>query len=351
MAQGFRVTGRVVHVSGADSTPVTGRQAILHRVSLQEAGPVDSGRTDGAGRYALRAPVMDTTANYVVSVEHDGIAYFTEPLHTFGEASATADPLLVYDTSSTQPPIILRERHVVIRGPAEEGGRRVIELLVLVNRGSRTRVASDSSQAVWEGAIPTSAVQFEVGESDMSVDAVDRRGDVIAVSAPIPPGERQLLISYLIPAGVRAVTVPIDQPVERLNVLLEDTLAAVQGPVMMTGLEELDELAFRRYSAQNIAAETPIVVRFAAQPRSVDDFWWIIVPAVVLSLVAGLTIWWRRSGPLPAARVPLVADADVLAAEIAELDEEYEGRTNDPAYRTRRAELKERLVAALRGGE
>lgn len=342
------MTGRVIYVSGADSTPVGGRQAILHRVSFAEAGPVDSGETDAAGRYALQAPILDTTANYVVSVEHDGIAYFTEPLHTFGETSVTAEPLLVYETSTTEPPIILRERHVVIRAPGEQGARRAIELLVLVNRGTRTRVAPDTSHPVWQGAIPTAAVQFEVGESDMSAEAVYRRGDAVAVSAPIPPGERQMLVSYLIPMSVGAVTIPIDQPVERFNVLLEDTLAAVQGPVAMQGLAELDELAFRRFSAENIAAETPVIVRFTASPRAATDFWWIIVPAVVLTLVGGLVVWWRRAGPLAVPRSPLMADPDLLAAHIAALDAEYEGRNGDPDYRRRRAALKQRLVAALR---
>ena len=51
LAQGFLVTGRVVSVAGADSTPVAGAWAVLHQVSLRGGAPVDSALTDRAGRY------------------------------------------------------------------------------------------------------------------------------------------------------------------------------------------------------------------------------------------------------------------------------------------------------------
>ncbi len=336
-----------MHVTDGDSVPVAGRFATLHRVSIGEAGPVDSALTDAAGKYLLRATVLDTIANYVVSVEHDGIAYFTEPLHTFGAPTAEAEPLLVYDTSTTDPPIILRERHVVVRSVGEQNARRVIELLVLVNGGSKTRVVSDTTGAVWQGAIPHTAAEFQVGESDMSAEAVVRRDNAVVVTAPIPPGERQLLVSYLIPRSEREVRIPIDQPIERFNVMLEDTAAAVEGPLMMQGVEELDELTFRRYSANNIGEQSRIVVRFAAEGRSAAEFWWIIVPLAAIFLIGALVMYWRRAQPVPAIHGPL--PADVLAAQIATLDAQYQERQNDPEYQKRREALKARLVEALRG--
>lgn len=347
VAQGLRVVGRVVHVTGADSIPVVGRTVILHRVSLVEAGPVDSGVTDRSGRYTLRDAARDTTANYVVSVEHDGIAYFSEPLDSASQPNASAAPLFVYDTSSTTPPIILRERHLVIRAPSEDGSRRVIELLVLENRGVTTRVAADTSQPVWEGAIPPVALQFQVGESDMSAEAVSRRDDAVAVTAPIPPGDRQLLVSYVIPSTARALPIPIDQPIERFNVLLEDTAAAVEGPVILQGMEELEQLSFRRYAAQNIGAQTNVTVRFVTTSSTPSELWWIIVPLVVLTLVIGFLAWWRRTGSLPVSASPST-DPDTLAAQIAALDKAFEARSDDPDYRERRAALKRLLVEVLR---
>ncbi len=328
-------------MAGADSVPVAGRWTVLHAVSMTTAGPVDSVRTDGAGRYALRAPAIDTTATYVVSLQHDGIAYFTDPVHTDGEADAVADPLAVYDTSSTEPAIVLEERHVVIRQRGDEGARRVIELLVLGNRGTKTRIAADTSRPVWVGPLPAGAIQFEVGESDVSAEAVSRRGDLVAVTAPIPPGQRQILLSYLLPGALTEVRIPLAQPVARFNVLLEDTTATVEGPLEARGVEELDDLVFRRYAADAIAAGAPVDVRFAQPPFRVADLWWLLVPVAALALFGGLYLWWRRTGGAIGAD-----DPDVLAARIAALDEQYAG-ADDESYRKRRAVLKARLQAAL----
>jgi hypothetical protein len=324
--------------------------AILHRVTVAEAGPVDSSRTDRSGRYALTAPALDTLANFVVSVEHDGIAYFTEPIHTFGTPVAGAEPLLVYDTSSAAPPIVLRERHVVVRSPGGEGARRVIELLLLENRGTATRVASDTTRPVWEGAIPAQAIEFQVGESDVSAEAVIRRGDRVTVTAPVPPGERQILISYLIPTSVRRLALPIDQPVERFFLLLEDSAAVVDAPLAPRGVEQLEQLAFRRYGADSLSAGTLVAAVFPAAGGSAADWWWIVILVASVALAGGFLWWWRRIGPLPAPADGRPSGAEAIAAEIAALDAAFEERQDDPAYRERRAELKARLVEAMKTG-
>ena len=138
------------------------------------------------GRYRLQASEFDSTAIYVVSAEHDGIAYFTLPIRPSGEDAGTAEPLLVYDTSSTVPELHLAQRHVIVRPRSSEGTFRVLEILVLENRGRLTRISPDSVTPVWLGAIPEGAIQFQVGESDVSDQAVTRRGDSVAVIAPVP---------------------------------------------------------------------------------------------------------------------------------------------------------------------
>ena len=329
-------------MAGADSVPVPGRWTLLHAVSMTTAGPVDSVRTDGAGRYALRAAVVDTMATYVVSLQHDGIAYFSNPIDTDGATAAVADPLVVYDTSSTEPDIVLEERHVVIRQRGDDGARRVIELLVLGNRGTKTRIAADTTRPVWVGPLPAGAIQFEVGESDVSAETVSRRGDLVAVTAPIPPGQRQILVSYLLPGSLTEVRIPLAQPVTRFNVLVEDTTAAVEGPLESRGTEELDDLVFRRYAADGITAGAPVQVRFAQPPFRAADLWWLLIPIAALALFGGLYRWWRRTGGAIGAD-----DPDVLAARIAALDERFAG-AGDEDYRKRRAALKTRLQAALK---
>lgn len=348
-AQGFVVTGKVIHVTSVDSVPVRGQWAILHKVTLAGGASVDSVRTDAFGVYRLRAAELDTNSTYLVSVSHHGIAYFSEPVSTFGASADTARPLFVYDTSSTAPDIELGARHFVIRAPRDDGTRRVIELLVLENRGTETRISLDSSRPVWRGAIPPEALALEVGESDVSGETVFRNGDAIAVTAPVPPGERQVVVSYLLPRNSRTVTIPIDQPVARLNVLVEDPEATVVGSGLEpAGVEQIENSEFHRYEGFNVAAGTQVAVRFGVRSVQATDLWWVVIIVAGLTFAGGLGVWWKRSRTAAAE-----LSADTLAALIAALDHEFEQRESAVSeaererYHKRRAELEAQLSAAL----
>lgn len=339
------MVGTVVRGVGADTVPLTEHWAVLHQVTPLGGGPVDSARTDRLGRYRLAAEGADTTARYVVSVGFGGIAYFTEPLRFPAVRADTAAPLIVYDTSSTAPAIRLAQRHMVVRDREPDGSRRVIELLVLANDGTRTRISPDSTRPVWVGRLPAGAIRFDMGESDMDERAVLKRGDTLSVIAPIPPGERQLLVSYVLPASARTLVIPFDQPVERVSLMLEDTAATVDGGALtLRGFEELDELVVRRFGGADVATGSPVVVRFSSVPFAPTALWWLVVPVAAVAMAAALIRWWRRTAPARAAD-----DPEVLAAQIAALDAQFETGATDE-YRRRRAELKRRLHAVLARG-
>lgn len=344
-AQGVRVTGEVLRIHAADTTAVAGRWVVLHAVTLTTGGPVDSQRTDGTGRFTLRIAAPDTLANYLVSVEHQGIGYFSPPIRPESLSVGPLAPLFVYDTSSSAPTIVLQELHVLVEPPTAEGGRRVVQLFVLANRGELTRVAGDSA-ATWTGAIPAAAEAFELGLSDFSPEAVTIDGDTLRVFAPIPPGERQILAGYLLPPGIDALGVPIDQPIGRVSILLGDSAAALDGPSMpLLGVEDLGGTALRRFGADSVPAGTALSIRFPRRARAVGSLLvWFLVPLAVVAMVGVIVVWWRRSAGGRAA----TDDPTTLAAEIAALDAAFRGRA-DEAYRRQRAELKRRLEAALAG--
>jgi hypothetical protein len=350
-AQGFRVTGRALHVAGGDSTALRGEWAVLHRVGAEGGAPVDSQRTTRTGRYTLTAPTLDSVATYLVSVRFAGINYFGEAFRASGAAVDSMPVMLVYDTSSTSPPIELVERHVIIRSDAEAGGRRAIELIVITNRGDRTRVAPDTSRPVWQVALPENAANLEFGAGELNDQAIIQRGDTLGVLAALPPGERQFLVGYLVPPDVRELLIPIDQFVERLSVLVEDTDAEVVGVgVTFRDWEELEGVRFRRFAADSVGAGTPVSVRFAPPSSRPFDPLWIVVPLVSLMLLGGVGWWWRgHRGRLPVRATS--EDPERLAAQISALDARFAGRETDD-YRRHRAELKARLKAALarRGG-
>lgn len=344
------MSGRVLRGTAADSVPAAGLRVVLHRVGREGGGgPVDSGRTNAAGRYTLRHARRDTNAIYLVSATWRDITYFSEGILPDGAADSAA-PLVVFDTSSTAPPIGVAERHIVVRLPDADGSRRVLELLELANRGALTRIARDSVTPVWSGLLPAGAVQFEAAESDVSAEAVSARGDTVVVTAPIPPGRKQVLYTYVLPAGREDLTLRPAQRHERLTVLLEDTTAVqVAGDLEPRGIQVFEDAQFAMWQG-GVPAGTEIAFRFARGGFSLETAQAVFVGLAALVLFGALLLWMRRGGPSG-------ADPEDLARQIATLDRAFEGREGhaSPAeravYQSRRRRLKERLEAALAARE
>ncbi|HEU5303555.1 MAG TPA: carboxypeptidase-like regulatory domain-containing protein, partial [Gemmatimonadales bacterium] len=171
-AQSVRAAGLVIK---PDSTPVSGARIVLHRVSRAAQGPLDSTTSDARGRFRLTFRA-DTGALYLLSARHQGIEYFSPPVHSSPERPDTAIRIVVSDTSATAP-VTLVARHLVLTRPGPDGSRSVLDLLVLRNEGQRTRVAPDSVHPSWSGPLPSGTLGLELGEGDISPDAVSRRRD------------------------------------------------------------------------------------------------------------------------------------------------------------------------------
>lgn len=349
-AQGFRVTGRLVRGVSADSVvPLGGAWAVLHGVTSAGGSPVDSQRTDARGRYRFSVTQTDTSAIYLVSSAYHGITYFSEAV-VLREAGDSVEMLVVYDTSSVEPSIRVTQRHVVVRVPDPGGGgRRTLELVSLGNLGARTRVSADGTRPTWQASLPLDIVQFQVGESDVSAGAVAKIGDTVAVTAPLPPGTKQVLYTYVVPSSVSELVLPIDQPTDRLLVLLEDTAAvSLSGDLIYRGVEIFEDAQFALFEGVDVAPGTRVAFEFSkGSGITVRQLWGVLVALVASVMLGALLLWWRRQSPQP---VPVTAEA--LAQEIAALDMAFEADQDaspdaTASYRDARAHLKSRLQDEL----
>src|SRR5207245_11657991 len=90
---------------------------------------------------------------------------------------------------------------------------------------------------------PAGPGQFRGGQVDISSEAMQFRHDSVIVLAPIPPGgTKQISYAYSLPAGTRALVIPIDQPTAEVNLLVEDTTAVVTAPnVESLGAKEIEQ--------------------------------------------------------------------------------------------------------------
>jgi len=296
------VSGRVL-LGGRDSVPLRGTWAVLHRVTRQSAGPIDSVRTDATGRYRMQLPrpraAADSGAVYVVSTWHDSLAYFSLPLNVLGRPAVRVEDLVVYPTTKGTPPIEVARRLVTIGLPAGDGTREVLEILELQNTGLSTRITDDTLVPTWAGAIPPSAIQFQAGQGDISPEATKRVGDRVFVLGAIPPGQvKQLSYGYMLPAGGGRVSIPIDQPTRDVNLLIEDTVAVVEAPgVQSLGVQQVEQRRFAAYRAGPLAPGDRVTIglpRGAFRPQ-------MLVPYVVGLLGAGMLaalVWALRRKPL-----------------------------------------------------
>ncbi|HEU5039615.1 MAG TPA: hypothetical protein VFT84_02270, partial [Gemmatimonadales bacterium] len=250
-------------------------------------------------------------------------------------------------------------RHVIIPRPVEDGGREVLELVILRNAGYLARVAPDSAGDSWAMPLPPGSDGLEVGESDVSSDAVTRRGDSLHLAAPIGPGDKQLTLTYHLPAGMPAVALPVGGTGGTMNVLVEETGAAVTGP----GLAAADSQVvlgrtFRRWSG-TVPAGALVRVVLPGPPGNPRRLLALLVGGVALGLgVAAWRVLRTGTPPAPAEAAPPAAhgEREALLHRLARLDAEFAGREAEVAapewagYLAERARLKAELEAALAAG-
>jgi hypothetical protein len=341
-AQTIQAEGRV---QKRDSTPVPRARVVLHRVGQALQGPLDSVNSDRQGRFrfAFRA---DTAALYILSARYAGIEYFSLPVHTNPGRPDTALRIMVYDTSSAAP-VSVEARHLVVARPGEDGSRNVLDLIVLLNDGDRTRIAPDSLRPSWSGLLPRGTIGLELGESDVSPDAVTRRGDSLIVTAPLPPGEKQITVEYLIPAGHEVLELPVTEPVSMLNVLAEEKDAVVSGGTLsLADSQVLQGRSFRRWTGL-VPAGSSVRVTLPGRRRAPE---WLLAALVApLVLVLAGTAWYFTGKRWHERQV----SADGLLDAVAALDARYLGREAEtPAeewrrYHSERARLKALLESSL----
>ena len=288
------ISGQVVY--GPTHRPLAGTWVVLHQVGKQgRGGPIDSVRTRPQGRFTLTIPQPDTAALYVVSTWYGGIAYFSEPVPP-GRGPATLQPIPVYDTASSGPPIEVSRRLVSVARPKEDGTRAVLELVALTNPGRATRVTNDTLRPTWVGVLPHDALQFDVGEGDIAGESVSRRGDSVVVLGPIPPGDpKQVSYTYNLPATTHAVTIPMAQPTGELDLLLEDTTTVVTAPGLESaGVQAIDGRPFAIYRRRGVPASTAVVLTFprgAPRPESLIPY---VIGLLAVALAGGLVVALRR---------------------------------------------------------
>ena len=317
---GSVVAGRVVRVAAAgDTVAAGGAMVVLHRVATASQGPVDSIQAGSDGRFRFAA-VADSGAILLLSARWDGVEYFSAPVGR-DHAPPNTDLLIVVADTAAGAPVALTARHLVIGAPAPDGTRNVVDLMILGNDGSRTRVAASAETPTWRFRLPSSAANVVLGESDFAEDAVRIRGDTLSLMAAIPPGARQLLVHYQLPPATRALRVPFIEGAPLTNVLLEEGDAEVLGALKRADTASVEGVRYVRWTG-SVPAGTDLQLRFGR--AGLLPSW--LLPLLGVLLAGALALVAVRGVRQPAVASGAPKEGDELLDAIARLDAAHAGR-------------------------
>lgn len=274
------VAGRVVRVVGADTLAAAGARVVLHRVGNTRQGPLDSmvAAGDGAFRFRTRADSGDVL---LVSARWHDVEYFAPPV-----VPGSAAMVLVADTSSSVALQVVA-RHVIIGGPAADGSRDVVDLIILRNAGTFTRARRDSLTGSWSMPLPPLVANLRVGDADFAQDAFDVHDDSLHLFAPVPPGDRQFFLQYQLAPGARSLDLPLDATTDTISVLAEEDDLDLSSGMVRQGFEEMQGRRFTRWSGSgNIGSLRVGFSGNAALPR------WLL--PLLIAVVALPLLWATR---------------------------------------------------------
>jgi len=133
----------------------------------------------------------------------------------------------------------------------------------------------------------------EAGREVPLADVVEHRHEP---AAPLAPGDKQVAVTYFVPAGRTRLVLPVDQPTAEFQVLAEDSLTAPERELRRAEPLLIEGRVFQRFVADSLSPGAAPAVRLSegaggwgglAGASAARAFWWIPVGAVALLLLAG----------------------------------------------------------------
>jgi hypothetical protein len=278
--------------------PLSGVWVTLHRVGPDQAGPLDSVKSDSRGRYTFNyTRTGSNDAVYFVSASFDGIAYFTSPLAE-GKVSGNDGEVIVFDTTSRHVPTSVRGHHIVVSAVDANGLRSIVEVYDLSNDTSVTRIAlSDQPKdATWEAHLVPGAMSPRVSQGDFPAAAVSFADGKVNVFAPFAPGIKQLSFTYSLPGKSFPLKLPLETENQVYEILIEEKKGTVTGPHLReVDPVTVDQRDFRRFLASDVPANSVATVDLPPPPpiRAIDPRYLVAITlliggAMVLALARAL---------------------------------------------------------------
>jgi hypothetical protein len=290
----------------ADGEGIGGIPVELHRVTRDTAGVVERTESGADGSFRLPVPPADTAGFtvYFATANHLGVRYFGAPLHP-GEPR-DGYVIAVYDTvpaGTADVPVAVQRRDVILL-PDGRGGWEVNELIQIANRGGVTLMPGEG-MAVWELPIPAHATDFEVGDTEVSVDDVVRLGDRALLVHPLVPGVREMFVRYRIGAEAPPeLSFRVGSPTDSMNVLVGQPSPRITVEGLSRGEAfEAQGQTFASYQGGALGADDVVTMSWRPVGPPIDPTM-AALAIVALFLAAGTFAAMRRRDRLSGIDAP-----------------------------------------------
>ena len=285
------------------------------------------------------APDADIQGDvYFASFEYEGVLYFGSAI-TALEQLDTLYVIRVFQAEEVPPegvslPVEVRTMFIEFAGDEWFA----TDLFAIDNRGTRTLVAAENG-VVWSYPLPPGAAEPELGESDMRPDAVTFGGGRVRVTAPLPPGDRVLIIRYRLES--LGSTIPAPGRTEVFELLVKEPFP----PLRVEGLEPVDVVSlagssYRRYGGSELVDANLTLVE--TEDQGPPPLEWFALVATVMLGIGGFFAYARPRKRALAGQGPALG-REALILEVARIDDALAGVVEAGA----RSELLERRVALL----
>jgi len=345
---------------------------VLHRVTPEEAGPIDSVSVGPQGQFSFTLPHMPVPGSgeiFFAASRFEGILYFgfqvLEPSHLEEEYAIRTFRTEVAPPGGVALPIWIREFWI------EEApmGWQVTDAFIVQNPGPVTYVAGPGG-AVWQYPLPAGARGFRVLEAGPAPGTVESVGGTLRATNPMSPGESFVMVQYELDS--LTVDLPLPGEVGVARVILREPAPEirVEGLARLPPEEIEFGVVYRQWMGQELRDQVVRIRPGSEQPSNLVA--WLSVMLALLLVASG--VWFVRRAPKHAAagtggggQAGRVGGAggdrpsrggrqagrvrkDILV-DIARLDEEFGGKaTPSKGQRDRYEQTRRTLLAELAAG-
>ncbi|MFC1920136.1 hypothetical protein ACFLYQ_00245 [Chloroflexota bacterium] len=213
------ISGQVVNETEGGMSVIGDNVTLVANIDgLQEE--IQDSVIDAEGKFQFDG--LNTEYQYMIIINHAEVDYYYQVIFAEDETEKSID-LQVYDGTNDDKTISIRLAHAIIY--VEDEYFSISQVFWLVNNGDRIYVGEqEASEGTVAFTLPPGAMDF-VAPMELSSSYILLPDGRIAYNEGFPPGERQLVYSYILErpdSGEYDLNLVVDYPTEEFHLMVED---------------------------------------------------------------------------------------------------------------------------------